>query len=163
MGFSDDEEMSQGSESDDTTVGVANEVDQGDDMEELAEEDKTEEVLEDEGEIEAVTPDNCIRVLEGSCSTDEVAASMPDFESNDRWEIVVRSSGAVLSKTRCIVGRSLKTDCRLHSVSGSPCKLHLDICGDFHRLNAQLMLWSIAGQSMTAEQHKDVAASLSRI
>ena len=66
LGFSDDEEMSQGSESDDTTVGVANEVDQGDEMEELAEEDKTEEVLEEEGEIEAVTPDNCIRVLEGA-------------------------------------------------------------------------------------------------
>ena len=31
LGFSDDEEMSQGSDSDDTTVGAANEVDQGDD------------------------------------------------------------------------------------------------------------------------------------
>ena len=49
LGFSDDEEMSQGAESDDAAVGVANEVDQGDEMEELVEEDKTEEVLEDDG------------------------------------------------------------------------------------------------------------------
>ena len=105
---------------------------------------------EEERDIEAVTLYSWIRALEGACYTDDVAANMPYSESNGQWDVAVRSTGAVLNKTRCIVGRSLKADCRLHSVYGSPCKY------------AQFMLWSIAGKSMTAEEHNDVAASLPR-
>ena len=117
---------------------------------------------DEEREIEALTVVNCNRLLEGACSTDEVTASMPYFENNGRWEVVVRSIGAVLIRTRCIVGVSLRTDCRVHTAPGSACKLHLDICGDYHRLNAQMMLWAIAGQCMTAEQHKAAAAEMCR-
>ena len=66
---------------------------------------------EEERDIEAVTLYSWIRALEGACYTDEVAANMPYSESNGRWEVAVRSTGAVLSKTRCIVGRPLKADC----------------------------------------------------
>ena len=52
LGFSDDEEMSQGSESGDTTVEVGDEEEQGD----LVEEGKAEGVHEEERDIEAVPP-----------------------------------------------------------------------------------------------------------
>ena len=136
---------------------------QHEDGDEVGEDPDGDEVGEDGGDsmINAQLPDahganvlalNCLDVLWGAKSAEEVTDRLPDFEMTPSWTVVRRSTGAVLSKTRAIAGRrdmSLRTGCQIHQ---GKCKLHI-MAADFQTANAISMLWVLSGVDMDSEAH----------
>ena len=106
-------------------------------------------------EPDVATPANIVEFLSAD-TTDAVTDLLPDFVMNHRWEVVRRSDAVVVSKTRCIQGRCLRADCRVH---GTKCKMHEDYRGERFVLEAELMKWAIACVGMDIDQHMDLVGS----
>ena len=102
-----------------------------------------------------LTLGNCIYRLWHVETIEDVQSSFPDFEVTTAWQVRQCSAGEICSKTRCIHGESLRTDCRVH---GAPCKLHIAVAHDYQRCNAISMLWAIAGSGMSAAEHVEYAS-----
>ena len=104
----------------------------------------------------APTVENCIDTLSNVQNTDAVTAVLSEFDMDFMWVVWQRSTNRMLSKSRCIVGRSMRADCRVHS----GCKIHMDIADNIHQLNVQIMLWSIAGGHTSVEEHTAQARTI---
>lgn len=90
-----------------------------------------------------------------------VQQHLPAFVcSNARWETTIAESGEVLGKVRIIDGRSLRSDCRRLGGKGKRCKIHCDILGRHHRLDAELAKWLVAGSAMSDAEHRALAVEI---
>ena len=106
------------------------------------------------------TPANCWHVLRHVHSSAGVQAALPQYVVSDpSWRTRVAADGRVLGRVRCIAGHSLRADCASHS---GTCKLHCDIRGCMQRLDAEMSKWLIAGDDLTAEQHRALADEIAQ-
>jgi hypothetical protein len=128
-----------------------------DDKEDVDEPEETGDAEEEHAapeEIE-VTPANCIETLWRLRLSKEVVAKLPNFFDAPSWEVkkMDEKPPRSLSKTRCIQGTSLRTDCKVHA----KCKLHIDVRGDLFGADAASHRWGIAGCAMTRDEHMAAA------
>jgi len=104
-----------------------------------------------------VTPANCIETLQTAADTNEVFAALPAFGKSLGWDILRTDvvPPVPIAKIRCIVGRSFRADCKVHSGPGAVCKYHLNISGQFARAEAAVVRWCTSGIAMTPREHAE--------
>lgn len=108
-----------------------------------------------------VSAATCWHALRGVQTAAEVQQRLPGFVcSNSRWETTIAATGEVLGKVRMIDGKSLRADCRRHHAKGRPCKLHCNIVGRYHHLDAELSKWLVAGSAMSEAEHRALAIEI---
>ena len=120
------------------------------------------EVSPPEPEEERPTLANCLRMFPRFHSLESLFEAYPDFRITNQWAIERRPFGAAseIGRIRCIQGASLRMYCGLHKAvkrngKSVPCKCIVTIGGDFVRAQVILVLWLMAGISVSIDAHLD--------